>query len=359
MPITLLVFVTALLSSLATYISPQTTWVIAVLGLGFPYIYIVNFIFIVYWTLKKRRIVFLLFIPFIVGLKTIPAFFQLNFSDNSFNTKDTAKLKIMSYNVRSFDLYNWSGNYSGTSKVRENIFKLIKGESPGIVCFQEFYTSDTGKYQTVKTMQRDLQFTYSQVELTLRLFHVDHWGMAIFSKYPIIKKQVINFKRKAANMCLIADVVVNGDTIRVYNCHLQSIRFDWDDYKYVNELGYKIEEEKLTGAKKIFLRLKKAFPQRAVQTEAVAEHIRSSPYPVILCGDFNDTPSSYSYAVFNSMLTDAFRQSGSGIGSTYIGPFPAFRIDYIFHSSQISSSDYHTIHQKLADHFPIACDLSF
>jgi endonuclease/exonuclease/phosphatase family metal-dependent hydrolase len=139
---------------------------------------------------------------------------------------------------------------------------------------------------------------------------------------------------------------------------LQSIRFGQEDYKFINQIGYNIEEENTNGIKKILSRLKIAFTKRASQAESVAASIRNSNHPVVLCGDFNDTPSSYSYKTISENLCDAFRESGSGLGTTYAGPFPAFRIDFILHSPQIKSFEYTTISQKLSDHFPISCILN-
>ncbi|MEP7168196.1 MAG: endonuclease/exonuclease/phosphatase family protein [Bacteroidota bacterium] len=293
-------------------------------------------------------------IPFFLGIKSIPAFVQVRF-DKTENLKEHPSLKIMSFNARSFDLYNWLGNWTGKSKTRERIFEMIKKESPDVVCFQEFYTCDSGKFQTVKIMMQDIGMQFAHVVLPVNLFKKDHWGMAIFSKYPLINKNVIDFNHRGSNLCLYADLVSNSDTVRIYNCHLQSIRFGQEDYKFVNQIGYNIEEENTSGIKKIISRLKLAFTKRASQADTVAANIRSSNHPLIFCSDFNDTPSSYSYKTISENLCDAFRESGNGFGSTYVGPFPAFRIDFIFHSPEIKSYDYMTIREKLSDHYPITC----
>src|SRR5204862_7418375 len=103
------------------------------------------------------------------------------------------------------------------------------------------------------------------------------------------------------------------------------------------------------------LRLKRAFIKRSQQVRVLHRHILESPYPVILCGDFNDTPSSYTYATLCKGMEDSFRESGSGFGKTYIGAFPSFRIDYILHDGKLHSTGYLTHGEKLSDHFPISC----
>ena len=255
-PVSFLVFIAAVFSSIAPYISPQKSWVIALLGLGFPFIYALNFFFLIFWIIKRKKLFILFLIPFLIGLKILPAFVQLNFSDDKEITEEKTSLKIMSFNARSFDLYNWLGNWTGKAKTRQKIFEMIKKESPDVICFQEFYTCDSGKFQTVKILMHDIGMQYAHVVLPVNLYRIDHWGMAIFSKYPLVNKDVIDFNHRGSNLCMYADLIANDDTVRLYNCHLQSIRFGQEDYKFMNQIGYNIEEENATGIKKILSRLK-------------------------------------------------------------------------------------------------------
>jgi len=87
------------------------------------------------------------------------------------------------------------------------------------------------------------------------------------------------------------------------------------------------------------------------------DHIYDCPYPVVLAGDFNDTPVSYAYNQTRKYLTDSFVESGSGVGCTYIGDFPSFRIDYVFHSEEIESANYTTLDYHFSDHKPVYCKL--
>jgi endonuclease/exonuclease/phosphatase (EEP) superfamily protein YafD len=87
----------------------------------------------------------------------------------------------------------------------------------------------------------------------------------------------------------------------------------------------------------------------------IARHIELCKHPVIICGDFNDPPVSYTYRKISHGFADAFMRSGWGIGSTYHGPMPSFRIDYIMHSKQFISMDYRRIKFDYSDHFPVEC----
>lgn len=152
-------------------------------------------------------------------------------------------------------------------------------------------------------------------------------------------------------------MLIHGDTVRVYNVHLQSIHLSNVDYKFVDDIMNNKKTEELENSKNILRRLKRAFIKRSSQSDLVAEHIQNCPYSTIVCGDFNDTPASYSYNNIAQNLKDAFVESGTGFGKTYIGKFPSFRIDYILHSDKYKSYNFRTIRQKLSDHFPLTCYL--
>ena len=169
----------------------------------------------------------------------------------------------------------------------------------------------------------------------------------------------MHFKKKGGNIFLLTDIRVGDDTLRVFNTHLESIRFRWEDYQFIRNLGNEeVEQDEISGGLSILRRLKRAFVKRANQVAVLHDSIQHSPYPVIVCGDFNDTPSSYAVHILSDDLTDAFRESGRGIGKTYSGIFPSFRIDYIFHDRRLKSWDYDTYRDEpLSDHYPISCQL--
>ncbi|HSI91383.1 MAG TPA: endonuclease/exonuclease/phosphatase family protein, partial [Adhaeribacter sp.] len=156
-------------------------------------------------------------------------------------------------------------------------------------------------------------------------------------------------------LCIFTDLKVNGDTIRVYNAHFQSNRLRREDYEFLG--NPREEKEKWLASKNILNRLKTGTIKRSNQVDVVASHIAASPYPVIICGDFNDPPSSYTYNRLRANLKDAFVESGRGFGNTYNGLIPLLRIDYILHHRRFRSSGFQVIKQDLSDHYPIMCRL--
>jgi len=138
---------------------------------------------------------------------------------------------------------------------------------------------------------------------------------------------------------------------------LESIRFVDEDYAYVEDITGNNSETTtswLKGAEKIGRKLVDAFRKRSYQAEMLRAHIDSSDYPVIVCGDFNDSPDSYAYRKISGELNDAFRKSGKGfLSSTYRGRMPSYRIDYILYDDYFSSCVYRRGNLKHSDHFPV------
>jgi len=331
---------------------PDQWWFLAILGLGFPMLFVLNLLLIPLWVLLDKKVALIPLFVFLISIVKLPAIIQFNDSDLTpdYVEDQSVEVKIISYNVRLFDLYNWSHNF----KTRKAIFDFLGNSGAGIVCFQEFYSSAGGKMNNEKELPGVLNMRYMHAEYPITKFTSDNYGIATFSKFPIVKKGVIYLDKKSTNICIFSDIKIDDDTIRVYNCHLQSVRFGMEDYKFIEDISKSGEDtETIQRTRTIFGRLKRAFVKRAVQAEMIAASIRESPHPVIVCGDFNDTALSYSYKVISGALKDAFRQSGNGLGITYAGPIPGLRIDYILHSNNVLTYGFKTHKIKLSDHFPI------
>jgi endonuclease/exonuclease/phosphatase family metal-dependent hydrolase len=270
----------------------------------------------------------------LIGIGNISNYFGTSPNSNS----SEENTKILSYNVRLFNRYGWIPK----ENVRENIFAFFTEEDADILCIQEFYTPNEIP---------DLNYPYRHIGLQNKK---SQWHMAIYSKYPQIKKKTVSIKgERMNNTCIYSDMIINEDTIRVYNIHLASNWFKNSDYLFIqNPQKEKIKE----GLKGIASRLKNSFIKRAEEVAVIKEHIKTSPYPIILCGDFNDTPLSFAYNSIKGDLVDAFTVCGKGIGDSFV-KIPALRIDYIFHDEELKSSNYKKHKKILSDHYAVSCDI--
>ncbi|MEE2699746.1 MAG: endonuclease/exonuclease/phosphatase family protein [Bacteroidota bacterium] len=248
---------------------------------------------------------------------------------------------IISYNVRLFNAFNWIKEEG----VKENIFDLFTERNADILCIQEFYAPEK---------LPEIDYIFQHIGLQNKK---SQWHMAIYSKFPQIKKGTVSIEgERMNNTCIFSDMIITDDTIRVYNIHLASNWFDKNDLDFIENPEMSKEAIK-KGVLSIAKRLKKSFQKRAIQVDVIKEHMKKSPYPVVLCGDFNDTPNSFSYNKIASGLQDSFLKKGNGFGSTFLGKIPFLRIDYILHSPEIKIQSFITHKAKLSDHKAIESKL--
>jgi len=358
LPSKFLLFVNALfillllMSYLASLVSPAKFWPLAFAGISYPILLIVNLFFVLFWMvfLKKYFIFSLLFIA--LGYQHFNSFIQFRGSQEIITAGDA--IRVMSYNVRLFDLYNWK-NLKMTTQGREDMFQLIHSQTPDVLCLQEYYS---GKRSSVNYADTILAFGNCRYYYAAFIDNGKKelpFGLATFSKFPILSGQKINFRNTYENYCLVTDLDAPGGIIRVINTHLESIKFGKEDYVFVNELSNNTANNKdiSQGSKAIFSKMRLAYTKRAEQVDQLAGIIAQSPYPVMLCADFNDTPASYAYRQLARTHTDSFTAAGSGLGQTYSQILPILRIDYIFVDKKMKVIDYKTIRKEYSDHYPI------
>ena len=347
-----LIFIGLLVSSyLSLYISPVKFWPLAFAGLAYPVILLCNLFFVLFWLVFLKKYFILSLITILLGYNQAKSYIKFSGSEHKLSFENS--LKVMSYNVRLFDLYNWRNESDKTT--RKEIFNLIKSESSDILCIQDYY-SGAGKHADfADTISQQSGYKYHSVELFDKKAKGLPYGLAIFSKYPIIGTKKLEFPNSKVNFCQSCDVRIGKDTIRIMNLHFESVKFGKEDYNFVSEITATpaANENIKKGSMAIFGKMKHAFMKRAVQSETVAEYIRNSPYPVILAGDFNDTPVSYSYRQIANELDDTFVDEGKGLGQTHAQMLPLLRIDYIFHSKTLQTVEHKIINIDYSDHFPI------
>lgn len=338
----------------AAYIPPDKYWIFSFAGLIFPYVVIINLFFVFAWMVLGRKLFLIPLLALLICWNRLTNYIQFN-KDKEVNEQEL--FKILSYNVQIFDLYNWKGGNISTKA--DNLLNLIKDENPDLLCLQEYHAGKKNIIDIKDSIHLKTGLQYNQIASVVKNGKNMPYGIAIYSRWPIIHKEEIFFDNNPLNFCIYSDIVIKKDTIRLYNIHLESIRLSNEDYLYVSELANNGETSDLfaDNSKKILRKFKRAFVKRASQARKIASMIEQSPYPVIMCGDFNDTPSSYTYHKLSAGMLDAFKESGSGIGHTYGGSLPSFRIDYILHDKQFVSSHFNTIRSKFSDHYPITTSL--
>ena len=308
-----------LLSFLLPYFSPKSFSVFAVISLFVPILFIGNLLFLCYWILKLKKQASLSAFVLMIGWLISTPFYK--FSDDK--ETHSNNLSVMSYNVRMFNFYKWNSD----KELAQKTIDFIHKKSPDILALQEFYNSPklslSFPYKYIKTKSKNNKF-----------------GLAIFSKFPIINSGSLDFKESDNNI-VYADILKEQDTIRIYNVHLQSLSIN-PDKEYFGE----------ENNQKLLIRFQTSFQKQAVQTEQFLAHEKSWNGKKIILGDFNNTAHSWVYRKIKSDKKDAFLEAGSGFGKTFNYPFP-MRIDFILTSKDFEINQFKTFDEKFSDHFPI------
>lgn len=333
----LLIFIT-LLSYLSPFVSPYIFWPLSFVGLLYPWLLLFNFIFIIYWGIQKDRYLLFSLITLGIGWGYLTSFIGLN----NEKVDENDQLKIVSYNVSNLKSL-WNKKDTIRYKEAHAAFPLFKQKVEGVDIF---------------CAQEASPFSIKYLSDSLALPHMIYFSEPkiatyIFSKFPPINSGFIKFSIKnKTNGCVWADFNLNGQTIRVYNVHLQSNSISTATERLAKE-GDIQSRETWRNIKQVIKRYKNAAQRRAKQAEEIAEHIKSSPYPVILCGDLNDTPLSYPYHILSNGFQDSFKEKGQGIGTTYAGSIPALRIDYVFADQKIEILSHKVFKENFSDHYPV------
>lgn len=304
-------------------VNPKYLKFISLVSLGTPFLLIANLLFVIYWAVKFNKAIRISVVVLLLGYQQLGNFYS--FSEKKVLLEDDVKL--MSYNVRLFNKQKWIKKDS----IPQKITQFLEDKNPDILCLQE--------YKPVT------QYKFTQKYSYIKLNHKKQMGLAIFSKYPIIKKGNLDFPNTANNATFV-DVIKNKDTVRIYNVHLQSLK--------INPKKEALTED----TKNIIKRLEIGFNRQVEQVNLLKKHIEKCKYKTIICGDFNNTAFSWIYRQLKRGKNDAFNIAGKGFGKTYEYKFP-FRIDFILVDKKIEINYFKTYTKKYSDHYPIMARLQF
>ncbi len=340
---TIAVAIFTILIGIKSHNNPNTDFLWSFFGLGSIAILVLNVVLMAYWILRLKIWFIIPIIAIAFNYEFINAKFQNPFKERPVINAKSKLITVASFNVESFH------NYPSAYSIGE-ITELMKKQRTDIICMQEIATSSTFTLDSICAMFKD--YPYSSINNRVNGFNI-----AIFSKYPILSS--INFTfHLTDNGAIGAYIKVDNKIIKVINCHLQTTNFN-----QTKELLGKITlagfyESKKEAIKKIFDKMKENAIKRAAQTDMICHTVDTTKCPVILCGDFNDTPASYTYHQINKRLYDGFKSAGSGFEYTFRYMHKLMRIDYIFYSKDLKAIRYYTPSFDFSDHNPVFMEIA-
>lgn len=319
---------TTLMAYLLPFLAPKWFPFLSVLTLFLPFFLVVNVLFFMYWLLQFKKYIFVSGLVLLLGITFINKFYNLK---PTTLPKSEKEFTVMSYNVRLFNKFNWNKKANIPTKIAE----FVTEKNPDILCVQEYSNLEKTQFSN---------YMYKHVFKEGKNIIV---GNAIFSKYKIIDKGVINFPN-STNNAVYADIVKDKDTLRIYSMHLQSIKISTD-----------IEEEEIqkmneSKTKYIFRKISSAFTKQQEQALLLKQHYTDCKYKKIICGDMNNSAFSFVYRTIKGSMQDAFESNGEGFGKTYNFKYYPARIDYIFADKNIQINSFETLNDFYnSDHFPL------
>jgi endonuclease/exonuclease/phosphatase family metal-dependent hydrolase len=311
-----------LLACLLPYISVALVPSMSIFSLFVPFLVLGNILFLIYWILQFKKAVFLPIVSLVIAYFFMGSFFQFRAERPMPSSKD---FSIMSFNTRLFNKYQWSDDPS----IGNQIVAFIQKTDPSVVCFQEF---------DVSMKERFMSYPHTYISAS---DNSKQAVQAIFSKFPIVAKGLLPFTN-STNATIFVDLKIKGDTVRLYNVHLQSLRVKPEAASL--EAGTR---------ERLYKRLKVSFAKQQAQADIIASHKSDSPYKVIVVGDFNNNQFSSVYHTIKGDLTDSFTSLGSGYGKTFDFKYFPMRIDFLLSDPGFEIAYHKSFPLHLSDHFPV------
>ncbi len=344
-----------LMTLIGSVLSPYKFVYPAYFALFFPFTIFINIGFVIFWILSRKWFFLVSLIILLLSYSQIANTFPVHFSKRE-NTQTYNPIKLLTYNTKM------SGELKKhTAHSPNKVIQYILDSDADIVCLQEFTVSGNNEYLTQEDIFRIFKkYPYKHIQYKQKI--VENYklsGIATFSKYPIVHRHIIDYPSNY-NVSIFSDINVHGKIIRLVNNHLESNRLTEHDKVMPLALKDNFDTKRFTGITKHFShKLAIAYKLRALQADAVAKVIEQSPYQVIVCGDFNDVPTSYAYTTVKGKLKDTFAEIGTGLGWTFNDRYYHFRIDYVFYDPYaFTPLQYKTDKVNYSDHYPVLCKLN-
>ncbi len=329
------------ISYLSIFIDPAFMALPYFFGLYYIPIFFLNAVLLVVGLVRMRPYVIVTLVAMLPSLFFADLFVKFGQEEKSVTGDE---VKIITYNVGRFAA---AAKGMNEAQALSKVCEFASREAPDILCLQEFYTTDTA------SIGRILKF------LPYRYRHF-FWeggcysGNIIFSRYPIVDGGALTFK-DSHNLCVWSDLRINDATVRLYDCHLQSTGFSFTNFvKRLSGKGHLSDE-----VMAVHETLAHSNIRRSEQVGAIHDHILACTLPTIICGDFNDTPMSYTYHKLASKHKDSFVDGGGGFGATFSVLWPLLRIDYVLVPENVSCDRTRTVRVPYSDHYPVSTLIYF
>lgn len=342
----LAVVILLLLSAKMSVLSPERSVLSSYPNYAFLPLAFINLFFVLYWALRKSVWFLMSLLSLLLCLPEQKAWFPVKLIKEQ--KKEDKTIKVLTYNTMQFSSYR-----SHVKQDPNPVIRYLQESEADVLCLQEAgYSFDKQLLEktTVITALKDYPYHSLEIIQSNKYRTSNLW---VFSKYPILKSGRLAYKSRS-NASHYCDIKIGQDTLRFINNHLESNKLTKEDMALYKIIVENPDRDNISQvAEKLGRKLGQAARLRAPQAETIAGFIRETPYKLVVCGDFNDIPASYTYRCIKKGLRDAWSQNGRGLGITFHEKFYLFRIDYILHSPELRSYGTKVDHVRYSDHYPV------
>ncbi|MCO5287278.1 MAG: endonuclease/exonuclease/phosphatase family protein [Chitinophagaceae bacterium] len=340
------------------YIDNHKYWMVSVLALGFPFLLAGMVAATLFWVMLWSRRAWICLAVLLLGYQQIGAAIAFNMPKKFVVEKPQGTLRVMQWNVHNWNQIKFPGERELDDYAQPEMMNLIRRYDADILCLEEFFEGvNPKKYISNVEVLKAMGYRYYYF-LNDGIHDRQYYaGIAVFSKFPVADGKSVEVATGInINPVASAMVDVNGRQVRVFAVHLESVRFEQDDYQNLDKMKESRGRE-VNGGKVVLSKLRTGFVNRRSQAEAINREVESTTTPVIVCGDFNDVPNSRTYFTVRQNLNDAFISKGTFIGRTFRFISPTLRIDYILPSKDFKVEQCRVIRANYSDHYPVIADL--
>lgn len=321
------------------YIHPQKwAWTVS-LTLFFPFLLLANAACIAVWLVACSRRWILNMLTLIVCLPAVRTYMPINIPE----PVPKGCVKVLSYNTFGM------GQAAVDSVSFRQTLQFLRQNDADIVCLQE--ASYPVKYKnevertTARWRYRDTLLLPGQVTAQL----------AMYSRFPILGREVVNSPSNT-HFSIIYYVKIHKDTVVVVNNHFVSNSMnETDKQAYTRLVSVEDQDSTYDDLLHLMRKVNAAGVKRALQADSLIARLDSiGDKPMIVCGDFNDSPLSYVHTALTRRLNDAYTHTGNGPGVSYHETLMYFRLDNILYSRHFRPFAARVMKEmKMSDHYPI------
>lgn len=310
-------------------------WPAVIAGYAIPVVLIINMLLLLLLPLIRLRLIVFPVLALVTGIPFL--FATISYKGSSYISADH-DLSILSFNAKFFRKRKTYSEFS------YDMIRWAAEDTSDIKCFQEYSTNE--RWPVLDVTRQIKEQGYNGFVYAADMADDEHSpGMAIYARHEIVDSGYVWKNYNTFHSGIFADVKTGEDTIRIYNVHLASMHLRLFEYKDPTNYWGKI--------KYLVWTLKNSAKVRTEQIDKLLSHIEQSPYPYIICGDFNETPYSYNYFRLKKHFLNAFEKAGHGFGFTFNSVVFFLRIDHQFYGPDFQAVHFHVDrNMKISDHFP-------